>query len=475
MDSQHGIGLNVRGWPATSDADQATFWYNGFDGVGFFEDAWNDRNTNYHTINDRVQYLNQPYYLKMAKLALGMLAFLALQLNFDIAHTPIATVVPADAVSTTMSLYTGAEVGAGSRAPRLYYRARAHDNTYGEFIQIVGTPTGDGIYGLDLPPLPSGTEVQYYLAAQDQNSTVVTTSPPGGNGFDPPGSVAPPTFHQFLVGSLKTVWSDEANDLTNWQATGSWSTTTEKYLSSPTSFTDSPGGNYPLYSNTTLTCKDTFPAQTSPRTYLEFDTQWAISYAIDNAQVEISVNNGSSWSRWTPVSGHYTYMGKPAPWGPTWQFPSSPIYGGVQRTWVHEIMDISDYADRPFTFRFRVHTDEWFRMDGWYIDNVRVSVLEGVSGAQDNPQLPSVFSLGQNYPNPFNPSTTITYELPRSSIVRLSVFDMLGREVSVLVDERKDAGVHEVKFDALGLATGVYFCRMQAGDIVQSRKLMMVK
>ena len=52
---------------------------------------------------------------------------------------------------------------------------------------------------------------------------------------------------------------------------------------------------------------------------------------------------------------------------------------------------------------------------------------------------------------------------------------MLGREVSVLVNERRDAGVHEVKFDALGLASGVYFYRMQAGDFVQSRKLMMVK
>ena len=62
-------------------------------------------------------------------------------------------------------------------------------------------------------------------------------------------------------------------------------------------------------------------------------------------------------------------------------------------------------------------------------------------------EVPQSYMLGQNYPNPFNPSTTIKFELPKSSEVRLSVYDMLGREVSVLVNERRDAGVHEVKFD----------------------------
>jgi hypothetical protein len=65
-------------------------------------------------------------------------------------------------------------------------------------------------------------------------------------------------------------------------------------------------------------------------------------------------------------------------------------------------------------------------------------------------EVPSQFALQHNYPDPFNPSTTIKFELPGSSMVRLSVYDMLGREVSLLVNERRDAGVHEVKFDAGG-------------------------
>ena len=90
-------------------------------------------------------------------------------------------------------------------------------------------------------------------------------------------------------------------------------------------------------------------------------------------------------------------------------------------------------------------------------------------------EIPKHFTLLQNYPNPFNPSTIIRFELPKSSEVRLSVYDILGREVSVLVNERRDVGVHEVKFDGSDLASGMYFYRLQAGDFVQTRKLLLLK
>ena len=89
--------------------------------------------------------------------------------------------------------------------------------------------------------------------------------------------------------------------------------------------------------------------------------------------------------------------------------------------------------------------------------------------------MPKAFALLQNYPNPFNPSTTIKLELPKSSVVRLSVFDILGREVSVLVNERREAGAYEVKFDGSNLASGVYFYRLQAGSFVQTRKLLLLR
>ena len=88
--------------------------------------------------------------------------------------------------------------------------------------------------------------------------------------------------------------------------------------------------------------------------------------------------------------------------------------------------------------------------------------------------LPAKLILAQNYSNPFNPSTTIKYELPKASRVNLSVFDILGREVSVLVNERKDGGVYEMKFDGSGMASGVYFYRLQAGTYGETKKLLLL-
>ena len=96
-------------------------------------------------------------------------------------------------------------------------------------------------------------------------------------------------------------------------------------------------------------------------------------------------------------------------------------------------------------------------------------------GIEPEPTNPMELVLCQNYPNPFNPTTTIKYELPNSSVVMLSMYDLLGREASVLVNERKDAGVYEVKFDGSNLASGVYLYQIQVGDFVQSKKLIILK
>jgi len=82
------------------------------------------------------------------------------------------------------------------------------------------------------------------------------------------------------------------------------------------------------------------------------------------------------------------------------------------------------------------------------------------------------FQLLQNYPNPFNPSTTIRYGVPRRSHVSLTVFNVLGRQVAQLVNGEMDAGNHELHFTAANLASGVYFYRLQAGEFVQAKSLI---
>ena len=88
---------------------------------------------------------------------------------------------------------------------------------------------------------------------------------------------------------------------------------------------------------------------------------------------------------------------------------------------------------------------------------------------------PRTIELYQNYPNPFNAETVIRFHMPRSENVKVSVYDLYGREVVVLAEGTVDAGVHQVRFDALGLSAGVYFCRLQAEGAVQTRKLLLLK
>jgi hypothetical protein len=89
--------------------------------------------------------------------------------------------------------------------------------------------------------------------------------------------------------------------------------------------------------------------------------------------------------------------------------------------------------------------------------------------------IPTDFALQQNYPNPFNPSTTIQYGLPHASFVTLTVYNSVGQQVAQLVNEQQQAGYHDIVFRGDGLASGVYFCRLQAGDFVQTKKLMLLR
>jgi photosystem II stability/assembly factor-like uncharacterized protein len=90
-------------------------------------------------------------------------------------------------------------------------------------------------------------------------------------------------------------------------------------------------------------------------------------------------------------------------------------------------------------------------------------------------ELPATFALFQNYPNPFNPKTVVRFQVPGISDVKLVVYDILGREVAVLVNERKSAGIYEASYGASGLASGVYIYRLTAGTYVQSRKMVLLK
>jgi subtilisin family serine protease len=104
---------------------------------------------------------------------------------------------------------------------------------------------------------------------------------------------------------------------------------------------------------------------------------------------------------------------------------------------------------------------------------ITVDMPTGTSNISSN--VPERFELNQNYPNPFNPVTKINFAIPQQSLVSMKVFDITGREVAVLVNEIKNAGYYSVNFDGSVLASGIYFYRIQAGEFMETRRMVLVK
>lgn len=104
-----------------------------------------------------------------------------------------------------------------------------------------------------------------------------------------------------------------------------------------------------------------------------------------------------------------------------------------------------------------------------------VNKLFGEFKTEQEPVLPNEFSLSQNFPNPFNPVTAIKYGLPKAGNVTLKVYDLLGREVSVLVNEMKQPGIYSVEFNASNYASGIYLYRIESGGFTDVKKMLLVK
>jgi hypothetical protein len=110
------------------------------------------------------------------------------------------------------------------------------------------------------------------------------------------------------------------------------------------------------------------------------------------------------------------------------------------------------------------------------VSNFYIITADKLTGiTSDNKSVPDMFSLSQNYPNPFNPSTTIEFSIMNSSIVNLSVYNILGQKVISLLNQAMSAGNHNIKFNASGLSSGIYFYKLTAGSESKIKKMNLLK
>ena len=168
---------------------------------------------------------------------------------------------------------------------------------------------------------------------------------------------------------------------------------------------------------------------------------------INNVDVsgKRQVLNTGGWQNWQPIT-----------------ISNVPLQAGIQ------------------ILRIEINTDYASEISNWLfsLNSIRIN-FAGTVGVSDFKSVPTVYSLSQNYPNPFNPTTTIRFDLPTDGLITLEIYDILGRKISTLINEHRQAGNYEQIFDASsaggGLASGVYVYKLRAGDFVNSKKLILLK
>ena len=195
--------------------------------------------------------------------------------------------------------------------------------------------------------------------------------------------------------------------------------------------------------------------------YVELEVDfWFYAYSMDNTREDFWLQyfDGSTWQTIET-------------WARSTDFNNNTFY--------HKTVTISNSYNFPANAKLRFMCDASGNRDNVYIDEIKWSGLTagGAGGglAMNEKFVPTAFDVPQNYPNPFNPTTTISFDLPRDSHVRIDVFDLRGSRVATLANRQYPAGTQSVTWNAQGVASGVYFYRVQAGSKTMMKKMTLLK
>jgi photosystem II stability/assembly factor-like uncharacterized protein len=216
--------------------------------------------------------------------------------------------------------------------------------------------------------------------------------------------------------------------------------------------------------------------------FADLNNGWAVG---DSAKILKTTDGGSNW---TPITNTgissdsklkgLFFLDADTGWIGCKFANISGDYGIILYTnnggssWTTQSLPVSNDA-RPYSIFFSDANNGWYTSESYMIGHTTNGGVTGVG--ESNNSIPSGYSLSQNYPNPFNPSTAITYQLLTFGYVSLKVYDLLGREITTLVNEKKSAGLYSVTFNASEIPSGVYFYRLQAGNFTETKKLVLLR
>ncbi|MGA2667548.1 MAG: M14 family zinc carboxypeptidase [Ignavibacteria bacterium] len=258
-------------------------------------------------------------------------------------------------------------------------------------------------------------------------------------------------LYVYVGSGVLTLVDDAENGITNWTAEGGWMIKSDQSHSPSHSFGYSP---YPANANYSLILAQPINILFMPVCYLTFWQRYDLEHNYDFGYVEVSSNNGSDWQ-------------------------TIASFTGTDTVWTQQTYDITSFANYTtvLKIRFRLNSDSYIQNTGWWVDDIKLTNYcippEAIPGK--NKGMPDKFALGQNYPNPFNPATNIKFQLPRSEFVTITIYDVLGKKVATLLNERKNPGYYDVSFDGTNYASGMYFYKIEAGNFIDTKKMILIK
>jgi hypothetical protein len=256
---------------------------------------------------------------------------------------------------------------------------------------------------------------------------------------------------------ITLVYDNGSSTATNYTVSGTWGLSTTKFVSPPSSITESPAGNYSGNQNKSITLKNPMNLSNAVYAHLQYYTRFELEKDGDKAQIFITTNNGTTW---TPLCGRYETS--PASFGGT-----NPIYDGFQDAFVKEDIDLSLYIGQTIKIRFLFNSDPSLNKDGFYFDDLRIRVI-----ASNITDINQTILMGENIVLSPNPSNGI-FNLSNADgkEIAVAVFNSLGQ----LVYQQKNHTALNSTINIQDQAAGIYFVKITSGGEEVIKKIVVAK
>jgi len=458
--------LPVKYFDNTANSDHASFWTHNWKAICSIEDE-NDFTPYYHTTNDKFNTLNIPYFRRMTQGAIAALTALASDYKITFAHNPLQSSSNTGSRTASVVIQSKQNIAKLTNAPRLYYKVNS-----GAFTYLNASYNNLDTFKFTIPGQSIGTSVSYYFAAQDSLNRFVCTYPAGGKGISPPGTTAPVNLFTYTIEPYITACIGTGVLPASYPFNTYWhdSKTDMLYLASEITAQGGTVGNITKIGFDIISI--------APQTMNGFNIKMQ-----NTSLVNLS---GFETNNWTVVySGTYTV---PAA-GIQFIDLQTPFYwDGVSNVLVEICFDNTSWTASSTVNSTAVSGKTWMQQldndAGCSFNagtaqanrpNICFKLLPQPNSVSNNTNIPAKYSLSQNYPNPFNPVTKIEYSIPKAGNVTLKVFDVLGREMAVLVNDFKNPGYYFVDFNAADLSSGVYYYKIESGEFTEVRKMTIIK